>query len=921
MGKKTIVIITIVLISGLLAGWYFFTRESKYISNSALKAVPVDSPIILRVHNLISLSEKAEKSTVLHEYSKLPVVSTLLERLHFADSLLLNNPEAKKNFNDKDLTVAVSAEGNSSMLYLLELSTVAEKNAVSAFINDYFTKKKASSVKQKTGEASMITYYWSAGPSETTFSVSFYKGICMASTDTAMVTAAIKQLDLPSLAEDPEFQKVNKTAASGSDINIYLNHKTLPNFISPLFSEAFLKRINNSAQQATWSEIDLNHKTNELLFNGFTFAKDSLTDFSGILLHQKPGKFTLENYFPDETSFFLCLNLEKPTVYFKDYEEVLRKTGKLDGYVQGLHKVDSTYGVNLQKLVIDNIDGEAGIVFTQANHSNPLDNRFFIMKTRSGSQIEASALNLLKPTVPGKKNYLKELTQVFTFDKETSFKIYKLPIPDICEKVFGKIFAGVPANYFTVYDNCLIMGGSYESLCDFLRSDLLKETLPNSHYYKDFVSGLSQKLSLYLWIAPGQALPFFQHDFKGGIFEILESQVESLRKIESLGWQLGAENGMIYNEARLKYNAVPRDKPITVWRSHLDKTIRLKPQFVINRNDKENWEAIVQDIDNKLYLINTEGHILWKIKIPEPILGEIFQVTYSRDKKPQYLFNTRDAIYLIDHEGKNLKNYPIAFPAKATTGIALFDYENNSDYRIFVACDDHRVYAYDKKGKIVAGWSPAKTEHDIIKPVQYFRVAGKDFIVYFDKEKSYIFDRQGKPRVKPKEEFTHSQNGFTLETLPGKNGARLVTTDQDGTVYFLGFDGSVKKLSPGKFSPQHFFIYEDLENDGHRNLIYLDGDSLSVFDFEGKPIFTKKLKGVFDIAPQVYTFPGNRKKIGVVNTGDNQVYLLNSDGSIYGGFPLEGHSGFNIGFLNHDSRHFNLIVGSPDGFLNNYFVK
>jgi hypothetical protein len=921
MGKKTLGVLTIVLIAGLLAGWYFFTRESKYISASAFKAVPVDSPVILRIHDLSVFLEKAEKNATLKEYSKIPFLSTSLEGIHFADSLIINNQEAKKSLNSKDLTVVTgSGNNNSSILYLLELSSVGEKSALSGLINDYFTKKSASSVKQKYGEASMLTYYWSSGPSTTTFSVSFYKGICMASTDTAMVAGAIKQLDLPSLAEDPEFQKVNKTAASNSDLNIYLNHKTLPNALSSVISETLLKRINYSPQHE-WSEIDLNHKSNELLFNGFTFGKDSLNDFKGILLHQKPGKFTLENYFPDETSFFLCLNLEKPTVFFKDYEELLRNKGGLDAYKQGLNKVDSTYGINLQKLVAENIEGEVGIVFTQANHSNPSENRFFVMRTHSGSQIEASMLNLVKTVIHGKKSNLKELTQLFSMDKETSYKIYQLPVPDVSEKIFGKIFADVATNYFTVYDNCLIMGASYESLCDFLRSDLLKETLRNNQYYKDFITGLSQRLSLYLWIAPGEALPFFQRDLKEAAYKKLESQIGSLKKIESVGWQLGAENGMIYNVAKLKYNPVIRNKPTTVWRSHLDSKIKFKPQFVINQNEKENREVVVQDIDNKLYLINKEGRILWKIKLPGPILSEVFQVNYFKDKKLQYLFNTRNAIHMLDRDGNYIKGYPVSLRADATNGISLFDYENNLDYRIFVACEDHKVYAYDKKGRIVTGWVPVITEHDVTNPIQYFRIAGKDYLVFFDKQKSYFLDRQGKQRVKSKEEFTHSQNGFTLVPPVGKNSSKLVTTDQDGAVYFLGFDGSVKLFSPGKFSPQHYFRYEDLNNDGHNELIYLDGDSLSVYDDAGKLIFTKKFKNPLDSPPQIYTFPSKIKKIGVVNTVENQVYLFNSDGSAYEGFPLEGNSGFNMGFFNRDNRHFNLIVGSKDDFLYNYFVK
>ena len=922
MGKKALVVITIVLISGLLAGWYFFTRQTKTYSTSAFKAVPVNSPVIVRIHDLISFSGKVAKSPILKEYYGLPVTSTLMDNIHFADSLIINNQELKKNIGDKDLTVvAGSGNNNSGILYLLELSSVGEKNSLSKLVNDYFTKKAFSSVKQKCGDASMLTYYSAEGPSQTTFSVSFYKGIFISSADTAMVAGAIKQLDLPSLAEDPEFQKVNKTAASNSDFNIYLNHKSLPKYISSLFSDSFLKRTGNCTQHVTWSEIDVNHKSNELLFNGFTFVKDSLNDYEGILLHQKPGKFTLENYFPEETSFFLCLNLEKPTVFFLDYEEVLRKSGGLKVYKECLNKVDSAYGVNLQKLVTENLEGEAGIVYTQSNHSNPSENRFFIMRTHSGSQIEASMLNLLKPAAPGKKNYLKELTQLFSIDKEATYKIYQLPVPDICEKVFGKIFAGVTTNYFTVYDNCLIMGASYESLCDFLRSDVLKETLSNNKYYKDFASDLSQRFSLYLWIAPGEALPFFQRDFKEVVFDKLESQIESLKKIESFGWQLGAENGMIYNEARLKYNPVLRNKPTTEWRTHLDFPIKLKPQFIINQKDKENLEVVVQDTHNNLYLMGKEGSILWKIKLAGEILSEVFPVNYSKDKRPQLLFNTRDAIHLVDQVGNYVKGYPIKLRANATNGMSLFDYENNTDYRIFIACDDHKIYAYDKKGRLVTGWSPANTEHEVNKPIQYYRIASKDYLVYFDREKTYILDRQGKPRVKPKEEFTHSQNSFTLEPPAGRNVARLVTTDSEGTVISMGFDGSIKKVLPGKFSTQHFFLYEDLNNDGHRELIYLDGDTLSLYDSEGKLIFIKKFKNPIDTPPQIYTFQAGNKKIGVVNSVENRIYLINSDGSTYDGFPLEANTGFSIGFFSRNTRHFNLIAGSSDGFINNYFVK
>jgi hypothetical protein len=381
------------------------------------------------------------------------------------------------------------------------------------------------------------------------------------------------------------------------------------------------------------------------------------------------------------------------------------------------------------------------------------------------------------------------------------------------------------------------------------------------------------------------------------------------------------ENGLIYNVARLKYNPVVWDRPTTIWRSHLDNPVKSKPQFVIDQNDKGIRNIVVQDNGNNLYLINHEGRIIWKLKLPGPILSEIFQVNYYKNKKLQFLFNTAGAIHLIDCDGNYIENYPLKLRANATNGISVFEYESNLDYRIFVACDDQKVYSYDKKGKLVGGWLPAKTEHDIKQPVQYFRIKNKDYIVYFDTEKTYILDRQGKPRVRFKEKFTHSQNSFFLEAPSGKNTPRLVTTDQEGTIYYLGFDGSFRKFSPAKFSDRHSFLYDDLNNDGHPEIFYLDGDSLSAYSFEGKPLFSKKFKYPADPSFNVYTLSAVNKKIGITIPDENQIYLFNSDGSIYEGFPLEGNSGFSLGLLKSSSQRFNLIVGSSDGYLNNYIVK
>ncbi len=96
---------------------------------------------------------------------------------------------------------------------------------------------------------------------------------------------------------------------------------------------------------------------------------------------------------------------------------------------------------------------------------------------------------------------------------------------------------------------------------------------------------------------------------------------------------------------------------------------------------------------------------------------------------------------------------------------------------------------------------------------------------------------------------------------------------------------------------------------------------MKVFSHDGSRKFSRSFKSAVSHSPVIYQFSYGNKKIGLVSEGMNELYLVNSDGSLYNGFPLLGSTPFSIGVIDRSASKFNLIVGSDENFLYNYSVQ
>ena len=222
----------------------------------------------------------------------------------------------------------------------------------------------------------------------------------------------------------------------------------------------------------------------------------------------------------------------------------------------------------------------------------------------------------------------------------------------------------------------------------------------------------------------------------------------------------------------------------------------------------------------------------------------------------------------------------------------------------------------------MTGWKFGKTESLVSVPPQHFRIGQKDYILVKDRTRAYFLDRKGKERIRPKERVVFSgENQFTLDMNIMEERPRWISTDTSGCVKAVYLDGTVSTLLDQKLDEDHFFRMQDMDKDGVPDFVFAEGDELKAVKQDGTRLFSFRVRGHISEMPDIYKFSTADIKIGITDRSRNRIYLINADGSLYEGFPLEGTTRFSIGYFAGSDSRFNLIVGSASNFLYNYSIE
>lgn len=749
------------------------------------------------------------------------------------------------------------------------------------------------------------------------FSYVLTNGLLIASRSSILLEDAIRSLHSGGgIAQQEGFRVVAGTAGKYVLGNVYLNYERLDELFFPLVEDKNQGQLSSLSGLAEWGEFDLDFRNDAIILNGMSYASDSLEGWLNIFRNQSPVRMEATSFVPSNVSEFQAYGISDIEGFKTDFRSELRKRDLFRRFQSMDNESKKVLGEGVFDELLGLINDEIAW-FTLEDQKNESFHEVVILEVRSRSEAMSKMTNWVSVMAGARGKEPSDYTSRFVLDDEVSFDIYHFPEMYYDIPVIRKLLK----THFAFYDNYVILSDSEQAVSRTIYQNVLHKTLENEVYYQNVNNLMSTRANFTCFIRPENYLYRKNALLNQAAVRLTDSIRGTLRKLPGIIIQFSTENDIFYSNISLSYSPKIKEKALTVWESLLDSTIITKPWLVTNHYTSEK-EIMVQDATHALYLVNSTGRVLWQVPLDGPILSDVTQVDYYGNGKLQYLFNTPGSIHLIDRNGNYVERYPVKLRAGATNGMALFDYDNRKEYRIVVACEDRKVYVYDLEGKTVSGWSFRRSEGIVRQPAQHFRIGEKDYIVFSDGIRAYFLNRRGRDRIDPAEPLVVSGNNqFYLDMNISGDGPRFVTTDSTGQVMGISLQGNVEQLFTFEASPEHYFRIKDLDQDGKPEMIFADGNELEVMDLSGRKEFSFKTKNDIDMVPDIYEFSSTDLKVGLVDRAKNQIYLLNSDGTMYEGFPLEGNTRFSIGYFAGSDSRFNLIVGSLNGFLYNYSIE
>jgi len=910
--KKTGLIFVGLFAAGLIVAAYFIRKEKQVVIVDPWVAIPSDAFFIIETPDFPELiTRTTDRTGIIARLSGMNWADTLLKTAAIIDSIT-GSREVREMISNRKVLLSFHVTGQGRITALAVMSS-GPSITPHRLVQLCEASGAAVTDSRDLDGARKYTVSYGQGSNKTTIYMALTSGIVLISSSEALVANALNNKSSGSdIRHQQGFAAIVSTAGRAAD-NLFVLFRNLPRFVQPFIAADEITKISSAAIAAGG---DLTSREDGIFISGFLS-----TAGAGL------GADKFRDIAPAECGVHELL--PQTTLSFRTVMRRASLTGEMTSDPASINATDLALAVSpftgneVTTAVLPFPEGEKKVILFRMTDRQSAEN---VLRERLTAKYRSMGLR--------ESHFLASAGS----NGEEEAVMYKMPFIGVASILSGEPVSDDADGWVLFSRSYMVFAGSPEALAVIRRDSESENTLINDPEFREIEKTLPTKSS-FLFYASGRAIKpiidrYLTPASSAGLSNI------TFAGIDGIGLSLTPSNDMIYMSFSVRYRDNDQQRPSLpaamtagsgasgnvsgasadlnlAWKVKLDAELASVPFLFLNHNTGAT-EIFVQDQKNNIYLISASGKILWKAAIRERISGDIFMIDYYKNGKYQLLFSGRDYLHLVDRNGNYVDKFPVKLRSPATNTLSVFDYENNKDYRIFVAGDDRKIYAFDRSGSPVRGWNLFITRGKVTEPVRFYRVKGKDYLFATDDQSVYLLDRTGNIRVNLQEPVKKAPGSSVR--FAGDDDQALIFTAPDGTLMRLYFDGTVKKQAIGTFSAQHRSDFFDLDGDGIIDYLYIDHGMLRVYDKSGNEILSKTFDSSNLSSPEMLIFSSSERKVAVYETDKQLLHVTGRNGNPATGFPLKAGPYYTAGRVANKST-WSLLLTQNDGYLYNYLLN
>ena len=820
----------ILLIAGLSFGGYYawkFYIQAKSPVLDALYILPQDAAIILAFNDYQAFNKNIQSDNLI--WQDIRNTYNLESSKSHLDSILngiRKNADFKTAMDNPHSKIYISyhfaGANNFKTIYSLSLASAIDDGS----IKDVLSKNYQVTTREFKDE---LIYTISQKGRKAKYYLTHLSNVISLCPTESLAEKIILSAHLYSPKSKQLEQRMLKMAGKDMPVNIFINYRYFYRLISKYANNDLkdqLKKLRNFSQKAT---LDVLLQKDRVILSGFSIQSDSFPSFLDSYKTHAPAEIRLTGILPANTSFLYYQGAHNLSGLLKN-----RSKGAFsERNEKKLLQFKARYLVDLGDYFYPWIKEEVAFAFTKTRSSDQNEGAYAVLEATDLKEAN-QALSKLTNLIADIKNIQLDSNKVIY----RSHELHQIPYSNLLSLLFGETFSAIENNHYTQIDNYIIFANSNQALQNIIDNYLIERTLSNSDTYKNIIGDLSNETNILIYSNLHYIRPKLNKYLSKDGIKLMNHSGLAFESFGSMAMEFIANDEGTYSTFVLQHGGKQEvDEPIA-WRTALDNPIVSGPYWITNYKTNQK-EVVVFDKDNLMYRIDENGSIAWAIPVLEKPISPVYMVDFYKNGKYQYLFNTKNYIHLYDLKGNKVENYPIRLPKAAQGPMSLVDYDNNKNYRILIPLNDNKVYNFQIDGTQTPGWKFPSMKTEIHQAVQFFKLGTKDFLVVTDTAGNVIYaNRRGESRMNAELSFTNNPNTHFYKKQNSSPKA-IITTDLMGRVVSINASGKVEKLLLREFSKNHSFYYFDFDGDNYDDYIFIDNNSLFIYNHRNQLILQK----------------------------------------------------------------------------------